>query len=171
VRDHHYNDPRVRFFLHREPDFTMLRHLCDEEHLARQSRHYSTCVGFEQLPLTFPAPQSREIRLDLAEDNAMSFARGVLRLQFSEFGIFPEAITASLNGVKLSLIPGSGELFPPFSNEGLAAPLELFFFDLPLDAVQSGENVITLTVSPFAEFFFMGTKKVQLRGVEIALYR
>ena len=169
-RDHTFHDPRLHCFIHPEPQFEILQTICDRQYLAKQPRHYCLGAGYDQLPRTFPSIAPQEFELYLAEEPAGQFKRGLLRLQFSDVGLYPAAFTVKVNGAAVPLIPGSGELFPPFSNEGLPAPLEIFFFDVPLPTLHHGVNRLSIFVSPYAEFFFMGIKKVQLQAIELALY-
>lgn len=171
VRDHSFHDPRLRFFIKPEPPFEVLHTICDREYLAGQPRHYSMCGGYEQLPRTFPALEPVEFELYVAEDPKQLFKQAILRLQFSDVGLFPKAFDVSVNGQTVPMVPGSGELFPPASNEGLPAPLELFFFEVPLPTLVHGVNRISVFVNSQAEFFFMQLKKVQLQCIELALYR
>ena len=169
-RDHTYNDPRLHFFNHPEPDFAILKTICDRAYLAKKPRHYCLGAGYDQLPRTFPSPTPQDFELYLAEKPADIFPRGMLRLQFSETGLFPDAFTVLINGTAVRVVPGSGELFPPASTEGLPGPLEIFFFEVPPEILRHGPNQISIFASPFAEFFFMGVKKVQLQAIELALY-
>lgn len=170
ARDHHFHEPRLRRYTIAEPPFDILQDICDRERLKTYPRHYNLCSGFGQLPQTFPATEPRTFELYLAETSFREFTGSRLRLQFSDEGIFPDAITVAVNDVPVTMVPGSGELFQPETNEGLANPLELFFFDVPTDILQHGINTITVSVSPFAEFFMMGSKRNSLCGIELALY-
>ncbi len=165
VRDHHFNDPRLRCYITPEPPFDVLKGITDRAFLAGQPRHYNWCGGFGQLPREFPAPKAADFSLYLADTE---FGDAVLRLQFENPGIFPDAVAAEWNGTPVAMIPGSGELSTPEDNEGQANPLELFFFRVPKELLKHGENNFRLFVSPFAEFFLAGVRKNRLTGIELA---
>jgi len=172
VRDHHFNEARRRFFMYPEPPFETLRHICDIEYLKKRPKHYVIAPGFGTLPVALVIGPPFDFKLYVADDTkAVPFDHALLRLELNKPGFFYNAIKVFVNGVELELVPGSGELFPPFSNEALPDPGALFYFKINPDIVKHGWNKITVEANVTGEFFKLSLQGYQLNGIELALYK
>lgn len=172
VRDHHFNEARRRIYMNREPPFDVLKNICNREYLQSRPVHYAITPGFGLLPVKLPAPKPLTFPLFLAGNPAGgNFKQALLRLELSRPGYIYSGLAARMGDTELTQVPGAGELFPPFSNESLPLPGCLFFFDVPLESLKHGWNVITVHASMAGEYFYLSLADYRLNGVELAVYR
>ncbi|MDX9978441.1 MAG: hypothetical protein RBU25_00205 [Lentisphaeria bacterium] len=169
TRDHSFAEPRRRGYPGVEPPFAVLRSILDEDHLRRQPKHYFLGPDLGELPIRLSSPSpAREVTLPVADRlGEGDFAEAVLRLEAdSPIQVFDFAVT--LNGRELVPIPGSGELFRPFSTEALPPPENLRFYAVPLDALRHGANRVAVANRTCGEY---ALGQAVITGLELALYR
>lgn len=170
TRDHSFGEARRREFPGCEPPFEVLRRICDTAYLRRRPRHYILPPGFESLPVRLGSPSGRAAALRLYVADRMgavgAFCRGVLRLEVGERAGVSD-IAVRVNGSDLTRIPGSGELFRPFSMEALPSSDRLLFYDVPPVLLRHGWNDIELENRTVGEYA-LGTFTVE--RLELALY-
>jgi hypothetical protein len=169
TRDHSFAEPRRRCYPGVEPPFGVLRTILDETHLREQPRHYVIGPGFGDFPFRLASPSGeRTIELHVAdrlEDG--HFAQAILRLE-AEVPCQCHDLRVTVNGEETTPVPGSGELFRPFSMEALPAPDNLLFYEVPVTALRHGTNRIAVTNHTRGEY---AMASLTLTGLEIGLYR
>ena len=172
VRDHHFSEARRRKYMNPEPPFEMLKHIVDIDHLKKQPMHCALISGFGSLPVKMPAITPLEFHIYIACDpNNDNYQKALLRLELSRPGYLYSGFSVYIGDTELHQVPGSGELFAPFSNEALPQPECLFFFEAPLEKLKHGWNTITINASMVDEYFSLSLTDYQLKGIELAIYK
>lgn len=170
-RDHHFSEARRRVYMNPEPPFDVLRHIVDAGYLRGRPIHYVITPGLGTLPEKIPALRPLTFRMFLpSAPDSPCYGEAALRLEISKPGYLYTGLKVRIGGAELRQVPGSGELFPPFSNEALPLPSCLFFFEVPLGLLRQGWNEITVEASLRDEHFTLSLSDYQLKGVELAVY-
>ncbi|MCU6792584.1 hypothetical protein OB236_10660 [Paenibacillus sp. WQ 127069] len=162
TRDHSFHEARRKEFPGKEPPFQLLRTICDREYLGRQQQHYYIGTGYG----TFPANDEAAFTVRLETEGIFTqLKRAVLRVEtFRETLRVP--VEAEFDGIPLKEIVGSGELFPPFSIEGLPTPEKVRYFELPLHLAKAGAHGVRLFNVTYPDPY----KRITFVSAEIALY-
>ena len=166
VRDHHFNDPRQRAHMSVEPPFDIFAKLRDADYRRRMPLHTIT-RGARYPWLTARHLLELEIHLPAGADEGKS---AMLRVEMDRPGFIYRALSAECNGVPLTQVPGSGELFQPLSNFDLPSPECLFYFQVPPDAVRHGWNHVKILTDDSGEYSIPHTG-ICVKGVEMAVYK
>ncbi|MGG1516542.1 hypothetical protein ABE504_14080 [Paenibacillus oryzisoli] len=162
TRDHSFNEARRKEFPGKEPPFHILRTICDQEHLSQQAQHYFIGTGYG----TFPANDQVTFNVRLETEGIFAkIQRAVIRVEtFRETSRVP--VHVEFDGVPLQPIVGSGELYTPFSTEGLPTPEKVRYFDLPLQLLETGNHQIHLFNATYPDPY----KRLTFVSAEIAIY-
>jgi len=170
VRDHHFSEARRRPYMNPEPPFKVLQNICNLSYLKDCSKHYIITPGFGTLPVGVKSMPP--FKLYIADDKVSErFHGAMLRLEFNKSGFLYNALKVFINDFELFQMPGSGELFHPFSNEALPVPDVLFYFKVPLNILKHAWNRIEIKTNLEGEFFKLSLQGHQVRGIELALYQ
>jgi hypothetical protein len=177
TRDHALGDPR-RIYRGAEPPFAVLRGITDRAFLARQAKHYifppsigflglDRLGGFRSFPLSLSSRQAKEVTFYCADDPASgTFSAAAVKVEVDK----PEAefeLVVKLNGRELEPFHGRGELFDPFSKEGLVGPDYIKHYRLPLEGLRQGENAVEFSKATVGEY---GKQTLTITVFEFALY-
>ena len=169
TRDHSFADPRRRCYPGVEPPFGMLRTILDESRLRKQPKHYAIGPGFGDFPVRLSSPSAAHVvALHIADRlDEGRFAEAILRLEAGSAAHLFD-VQVEVNGQEAASIPGSGELFRPFSMEALPSPDDLLFYTVPLAALRPGSNRIAITNRTLGQY---ALAQLTLTGLELGLYR
>jgi hypothetical protein len=177
TRDHSFGDPR-RIYPGEEPPFAALRGITDRAFLAAQAKHYvfppsisylglDRIRGFRNLPMPLSGRQTREFTFFVADTPADGhFSAAVLKVELDK----PEVefkLVVRLNGTELTPFHGQGELFEPFSKEGLVGLDYMKHYRVPLACLRQGENTLAFAKASVGEY---GKSGFTITMVELALY-
>ena len=165
VRDHHFSEARQRRYMDREPDFSIFSDLKNARHLKNMPVHFVMTPG-QSLPLNHYEPFTFPIHLPEAVKSGRS---ALFRVELNAPGAIYRSIRVRINGTELMQVPGSGELFRPFSNKALPSPDCLFFFETPTTVLHQGWNEVHIEVKYNAEFGLANGGKYVV-GAELAVY-
>lgn len=166
VRDHHFSEARQRRYMDREPDFTIFADLKNAEHVKNMPLHAVQTHG-NILPAYNYQPLSFRIHLP---ESVRTGRSAIFRVEFNTEGAIYSSIQVRINGTDLKCVPGSGELFRPFSNKALPGPDCLFFFEVPVELLHHGWNEVYINVRHDAEYNLPNGAKF-VYGAELAVYK
>ncbi len=166
VRDHHFSEARQRRYMDREPDFSIFADLKNAGHLKKMPLHAVMTPGENLQPSNY-----KPVDFQLYLPESVSAGRSAMfRLEFSRPGVIYHSIRVRINGSEPVQVPGSGELFRPFSNKALPAPDCLFFFEVPVSLLHHGWNDVHVEVKHNAEFSIPNGGGKYIVGAELAVY-
>ena len=166
VRDHHFSEARQRFYMNREPDFSIFTDLKNAQHVQEMPLHAVLTYG-QYLPASNYAPFSFQFHLP---DSVRTGRSAMFRVEFNKGGAIYSSIQVRINGTDLKCVPGSGELFQPFSNYALPGPDCLFFFEVPVSLLHQGWNDVYIDVKHNAHYSIPNGGKF-VTGAELAVYK
>ncbi|NOY81657.1 MAG: hypothetical protein GXP31_11735 [Kiritimatiellaeota bacterium] len=140
-RDHSFGEPRRLEFPGVEPPFDMLRTICDRDALAGRPKHYVIGAGFDLLPRPIrpDVPAELEFLVHANVSDGGPHETAALRIETAE-PCWRVPFEVELNGCALEHSNYVGELFVPFTREGLPAARNVEHFIVPLGLLRHGKN-------------------------------
>jgi len=147
-RDHSFGEPRRIEFPGAEPPFEVLRTVCDRSVLAEGPKHYVVASGFDALPrlLRPGVPAETEFRVHADVSASGPHRAAMLRIETAE-PCWRIPLRVELNGHVLDHSNYVGELFVPFTREGLPAARNIEHYGVPLDHLMTGKNRVQVSIS------------------------
>ena len=138
ARHHFFNEPRRLHIKDGEPPLADFKGISDLNCLATLDKHYFVGPNYSELPQV----NALNMELYVAEHNITeNFKHALLRVKTQEPCQGLE-IAASVNGHELAEIMWMGELFPPMTMEGAAAPQYVKYYKVPVEVLKHGNNRI-----------------------------
>jgi hypothetical protein len=143
-RQHEFNDPRGATYPGAEPPLAALKNLQNMQYLENCPKHYVInrfiVDGREYPDCAVPAKDDFTFILHLYEKNiGKHYSRAALRIE-TETPNRHLPVGAYINGLQLKEYVGTGEFFTPVSIEGLPVLENVRFFEIPIEALVTGEN-------------------------------
>lgn len=163
ARHHFFGDGRRMYEKIEEPPHDVLSGITSLDFLNGKDKHYFVGTSYS----IFPRKNEFELSLYLAEKNAKEdFRHAILRLETAEYSQGAE-LDVKVNGVKVSPIIWSGELFPPQSTVALPDADNVHTFFVPTEILLHGYNEIVVeNVSETVVY-----KPATFEALELALYK
>lgn len=165
ARHHFFNEARRNHLPCGQPPMEEFKGITDLNHLRGLDKHYF--VG----PHYSPLPMANQLELDMYiadHEIAGKFRHALLRIRTQENCLGLE-IAVSINGQRLEQVVWMGELFPPLSVEGMAAPEYVKYYNVPVELLHHGINrisAVNLCDEPTS-----WDKRAVYEMVELAIYK
>ena len=165
ARHHFFNEPRRLHMQDGQPPLESFKGITDLGELAKLDKHYFVGPNYSELP------QTNYLRMELyIADHSIAedFKHALLRLKTQEPCQGME-IAVSVNGQTVQEIVWMGELFPPMTMEGAAAPQYVKYYKVPVNLLKHGVNCIC--AKNLCDDPTLWDKRAVFDMVELAVYR
>ena len=165
ARHHFFNEPRRLHMKDPQPPLEDFNGISDLKHLQKLDKHYFVGPNYSELPQV----NYMDLQLYVAEPNVTeNFKHAILRIKTQEPCQGLE-IAATVNGQSVEEIVWMGELFPPLSMEGAAAPQYVKYYQVPVELLKHGINRIT--AKNLCDDPTLWDKRAVFEFVELAVYK